>query len=621
MRAGADKHLIRVLLRSSVVLFHELPPWFFFLRIHLLLLLAVIKRKIMWWTVIILSVALAAVCTWLARMDYTQMKVYIDSHAPDGNVESFDPPFHARMQAHLKVVAGIFAMFAVGLAMARRFLFSAAERQAGQMALFRADLLKGWRTLVDRTGPGHKRFVLFVVVVGTLLRLSQMGAGVIYDEAFTYTNYASQPFHFLLSNYTYPNNHILHTLLVKCSTAVFGVHLWSLRLPALLAGIAVMPLFYVIVRQMFNRYIGLIALSFVASSGALIEYSTVARGYSLTWLFMVCAMIAGRHLVKRNNTVSALLVALFNTLGMWAVPTMVYAALATYIWLFLYMVTTYDSTLRKRLPKLLWSLVTFLLMTALVYTPVIVVHSVDQLVHHPTMGENTWESFVATHQDKAFELWAYFNDTAATWISIAGIIGLVYAAWISMKYRLMIAALLLAAIPMVIAQSMIGPPRVWTYVLFNLHLSSAIAVFYALKFIQDKVYAGFEKGFRTLVACFIVLAGMGWLGITGVKDRLERFTDARLAADWCDGVLKPGDRVLTEFPNEAPFEFELITNGMDRAYVNRGPAPGGRTYVLVGPADGQTIESVLQRNSVRTIDPKMLVKVQDWRRLEIFAAP
>ena len=359
----------------------------------------------MWWTMIIGSALLATVFFWLSRVEYASMKTYVDAHASDGEVESFDPSFHARMQQRFASLTWVFAALAAILVAGRRLFFSAAEAHAGQMATFKTDLRHGISKLLKRTSVGHKRLVGGIIIVGAVLRISQMNMPVIYDEAFTYTNYASQPLHFLFSDYTFPNNHVLHSFLVKLSTGIFGVHLWSLRLPALLAGIAVMPLFYAFTRLMFNRYIALITLAFVASSGALIEYSALARGYSLTWLFMVCAMLAGRYFAKTNNMVGALLVAVFNVLGMWAVPTMVYASLMIYIWLMLYLIFNYDSTLRKRMLKLALSFITFALLTLLVYVPVIVVHSVDQLFHHPTMGENTWASFVSTHQDKAFELW------------------------------------------------------------------------------------------------------------------------------------------------------------------------------------------------------------------------
>ncbi len=574
----------------------------------------------MWWVGIGGMAILALAFLWTARVNFAGMKAYVDAHSPDGSVESFDRILHGRLTRNLRWLGGVLLMLASGMGLATRRIFSATEGRSGQWGAFVADLREGWSELVKRTSRSHVRWVLFVIFVGTVLRISQMRLGIIYDEAFTYTYYATQPFHFIVSNYTYPNNHILHTLLVKLSTNIFGVHLWSLRLPALLAGVAVMPLFYVFVRAMFNRYIALMAMSLVAASGALIEYSALARGYSLTWSFMVGAMLAGRYFAKSNNIVGVLLVAVFNALGMWAVPTMVYASIACYTWLLLYLMTTYDTTLRRRLLRLAASLAAFILLTAALYTPVVIVHSMDQLLHHPTMGENTWESFVSTHQDKAFELWAYFNDTSATLVSLLGFVGLIYAAYVSGKYRIMFIALVLGAVPFTIIQSMVGPPRIWTYILFNLHMSSAIALFYALKFIEEKVYAGFSKRFRTVLASMVILLGMGWLGISGAKDRIQRDDEARQAAEWFQGILRPNDRVLTQFPNEAAFEFHLMANGNDRGPVHLGPGPGGRLFALVGPADGQTLESVLKHNGMERLDTTTFAKVKDWKRLEIFAA-
>jgi 4-amino-4-deoxy-L-arabinose transferase-like glycosyltransferase len=490
----------------------------------------------------------------------------------------------------------------------------------GQVALFRADMRKGWSDLMSLTSLSHKQLVVGIILVGAAFRISQLWQGITYDEAFTCTFYAPKPVGFILSDYTWPNNHLLHTLLVKLSMALFGTHLWSVRLPALIAGIAVMPLYYLFVRAMFNRYVAVLALAFVAASGALIEYSALARGYSLTWLFMMAASLAGRHLAKRNNLVSAVLVAVFCALGMWAVPTMMYPALAIYLWLLLYLFSLYDTSLNRRLLGLLFSFGLFVVLSALAYTPVIITHSLDHLLHHPTLGESTWAGFVQTHQEKAFELWVFFNDTAATWISLLGFVGLGYAVYISSKYRIMVISLVFSCVPLVLLQSALGPPQTWAFILFNLHLSSGLAVFYALKFVQEKVYAGFTKRFRTAFACVVILGGMGWLGLHLTKDRIERFDDVASAAAWFNGVLRPGDNVHVLDPNDAPFEFHLMAEGIDPAIATSGTGKG-QIYALVSPAKGQTVGSVLLGDKSTHTDSTSMVKVKDWQRLEIWKRP
>ncbi len=508
-------------------------------------------------------------------------------------------------------------LFLIGR-MGRRSSLRDVEGQ-GQMARFRADVRSGWKELRRTTSNSHKWLVFAVVAAGLVLRLARLGDGITYDEAFTASFYASRTTGFLLSDYSWPGNHLLFTLLVKLTMQLFGTHLWSLRLPALLAGVCVLPLFYLFVRQMFNRYVAVLALSFVAASGALIEYSALARGFSLSWLFMVAAWVAGRHLAKRNNTVSALLVALFCALGMWAAPAMLPAALSTYLWLLLYLLSLYKTSLNRRLPLLLLSFTVFIVLTALAYTPVVMTHNLGHLLRHPALGEYDWAQFTRTHQDRAAALWVFLNDTTNLWLSLILFIGMAYAAYISAKYRSMLIALIGGCVPLVLIRASVGAPEGWAFLLFNVYIGTALALFYLLKFVQENIHAGFGKRFRTALACALVLMGLGWAGITRHVDHGHRFVDVPKAAAWFKGTLHPGDRVRVAPPADAPFKFHLRAEGMDPAYVN-ATGGNGRLYALVSPAEGQTVGRVI-KGDPRSADSTAMVKVMDWRRVEIWLRP
>ena len=54
--------------------------------------------------------------------------------------------------------------------------------------------------------------------------------------------FASLPLVDIFTSYHLPNNHILHTLCVRAATNVLGDAEWSLRLPALLAGVLAVPI-------------------------------------------------------------------------------------------------------------------------------------------------------------------------------------------------------------------------------------------------------------------------------------------------------------------------------------------------------------------------------------------
>src|SRR5205807_1142091 len=82
--------------------------------------------------------------------------------------------------------------------------------------------------------------------------------------AATYLFYVRKPPLYGLVSYTLPNNHVFHTLLVSVSTFLFGDHPWAIRLPAFLAGVAMIPLAFAAARRIHGDAAGLITAAFVA---------------------------------------------------------------------------------------------------------------------------------------------------------------------------------------------------------------------------------------------------------------------------------------------------------------------------------------------------------------------
>src|SRR5215203_4846783 len=129
---------------------------------------------------------------------------------------------------------------------------------------------------------GVERLTAAVLLAGALLiRLLYMRQPIRHDEAYTYLYFASQPLGSALSDYTVPNNHLFHTLLVKAVTSVLGGSLPAIRLPAFVAGLLVVPAVYLLTRRSSgDRAAALIAMAAAAVWPELVHYSTNARGYS-----------------------------------------------------------------------------------------------------------------------------------------------------------------------------------------------------------------------------------------------------------------------------------------------------------------------------------------------------
>ena len=135
-------------------------------------------------------------------------------------------------------------------------------------------------------------FYLTVIILaaGILLRIFSFGYGSLeYDEIWTLTYYVPGSWLSIFTDLATPNNHPLHSLLAKISLGIFGKSIAALRLPALLAGCALMPLLWYTVHKIKpGSGAGLITVAWSSFYGYSLYYSQAARGYSMQ-MFLVAA--------------------------------------------------------------------------------------------------------------------------------------------------------------------------------------------------------------------------------------------------------------------------------------------------------------------------------------------
>ena len=122
--------------------------------------------------------------------------------------------------------------------------------------------------------------LIILSIAAVIVRLPMLSRPMGTDESASFIYYASHPLWVPLTIYGSPNNHILHSVLMHISWKIFGGAEWALRLPAFLAGIAIIPLTYIVARALSDRG-ALLAASLAAAAPVLVDYSTDARGYTL----------------------------------------------------------------------------------------------------------------------------------------------------------------------------------------------------------------------------------------------------------------------------------------------------------------------------------------------------
>ncbi len=177
-----------------------------------------------------------------------------------------------------------------------------------------------------------------------MLRIIYINQSVGNDEAYTYLAYSSKPVLSILTDYSHPNNHIFHSILAHFSALLFGQVTWAIRLPAMIAGILMIPACYLAGRKLYNAPAGLMAASFLAASPTFLTYSAQARGYSLLAFFTLVMILVGAELVHQNNRAGWIVFTLCGVLGAWTIPIMLYPLAALYIWLALDLFLRYRWT-------------------------------------------------------------------------------------------------------------------------------------------------------------------------------------------------------------------------------------------------------------------------------------
>ena len=145
-----------------------------------------------------------------------------------------------------------------------------------------ADLRLALATWVRPAGDNWRnhRGLLAAMALGLVLRGYFLAEPLRYDEAYTFMEYVNQGWGRLFW-YSAPNNHVLHTVLVKLAVLIWDGHPAVIRFPAFLAGVAGIPLAYWFCRRLVSERAGRCAAVGMAVMPYLILYGAIARGYSL----------------------------------------------------------------------------------------------------------------------------------------------------------------------------------------------------------------------------------------------------------------------------------------------------------------------------------------------------
>jgi len=242
--------------------------------------------------VVLLFCAAGLLLMAIGLVPFAPVKAFVDQRASDGRAEGFTKLLFTSIAGRALKASVAFLAYGLFVWVARK----RASRLLGSLGRWRqrvGAVLSRALAVYWRTAPAWERwgFVL-VMLAGLAVRLLYIQYPLRHDEAWTVEAYARAPVYRLLTDFHDPNNHLLHSLFVHISMALFGDAEWAIRIPALLAGWLAIAAAYVFFRRWAGGGAGLLAAALLASESAQIEYSVLARGYStLVLLFLVALRV------------------------------------------------------------------------------------------------------------------------------------------------------------------------------------------------------------------------------------------------------------------------------------------------------------------------------------------
>ena len=447
----------------------------------------------------------------------------------------------------------------------------------------------------------HRVALVVICVIGAALRLAHLAQPMRYDEAVTYLYFVKRPITESLSVYTYPNNHLFHTLLAKVAVELFGGAPWVLRLPALVAGILVVPASYAVTRQLYDGRAALVATAIVAYSGTLTLYSTNARGYSILVLAFLLLVLVGARLLRHGSAAGWVAFAVIAALGLWTVPVMLFPLGAVALWLALCLLV---EQRRGDLRRLAATLAASGMLAAIGYAPVIAREGLGAITRNRFVVSSGWFDFFE-------QLPGTVREALVSWslgvppllslvLALCAIVALRRHATLSrFRVGLPLAAFVWCAWLLVVNHR--APfPRVW---LWLYPVAAALAAAGVCDILARRPAESAAQLLARIPVAAGVLAIAAALSVYFSRSVLITrdtgiYLDARRAADLLAPFLQTGDRVVAPIPSNAPLAYYFDRAGVAQTYLSLDEQRAKRVIVVVNRAEGHTLERILPQTRI-----------------------
>lgn len=407
----------------------------------------------------------------------------------------------------------------------------------------------------------HQWALVALVVLGAAFRLAYIARPIYTDEAFTYLYFIRNGLGDVLTNYLEPNNHVFQTIFAWMSVTLFGNTPWALRIPALIAGVWLIPATYQAGARLYGRpSAGLISAALVTVCVPLAEYAVSARGYSFVSLFFVWHVILAHDIIHEGGTWRRWLAyGLIAALGLYSVPIMLYPLGAVSLWLLVRLLMARDW---QAVGRMMAALTFGAVLTVALYLPIIIHNGLQLLVRNRFVLPLSPEEFRQTLDSFPLDFVRYVGQGLPDVVAV----GLVLVALLALARRegrgLVLATAAWLAL-LVAVQYVVPPIRTWIF----------LVVLYALMFGAgvDWLIQRLQRETWTEAVALVVALGLGvWLvSVEAMHNTVtyRREDDAQAAAQYIAPRLQPDDWILLTNGAIHNYEYELDREGANFSQI------------------------------------------------------
>ncbi len=557
-------------------------------------------------------------------LPYGRLKSLADGLMPDGNFNSLKENNIIIFKIMLGVTGLVLLALAIGIRTGKikiiRIWFSLFF--SNMVAFFKE--IKPARIEALTLGA-----LLLIIAAAVIFRLVRIYDGMTHDESYTFMVFSSSSLFNALSNYHLPNNHVLNSLLIFFSTRIFGIQPWVVRLPALLAGLFLIPATYALARSMYDKYTALISALLVAILPGAVLYSTSARGYSLVALFTILTLWLANYLRRSKNMFAWFLLVLFSALGFYSVPVFLFPFGMVFAWLFFENQVSnpgvYDSKVVFIKYWLLAGLAAAVLVLIL-YTPIFLYSGADKVFANPFVTPESWIGYfpsIPAHLMTVWNEWTGGFSPVWTYGLILGfLLSLVFHRRLTRQRFPLHLALLIWIAVLILVQRPARLTKIWVFLQAPFMIWCAAGWMGLLKnlrlaFARNIPVAAIVTGAAVLITAIVAIQV-----VPGIPQRWEVKSAAENTVLQIEGLLEPRDLIIVDGPYDAPIWYYARLHGLSNGRFDQR-LPFDRLFVVVSLTNNQTVSSVLQnRGPERSlVEPGSARLLFNFQNLDTYILP